>query len=342
MHRSALAAVAIATLAACSGSEPEEAAARTAPAPAGTPVTVVAEDAPDYTEASGVAHAIQQSTLSTKLMGTVLQVAAREGDAVAAGAPLVRLDAADLAARRQQVAAGVAQGQAGYAEAETNARRMRALYAEEAAPRAQLDAAEAALARAAAGVRAARAGGAELSAVESYSVIRAPFAGVVVQRMVDPGAFAAPGAPLMVVQDASRLRVTASAPPETVRGLRRGETIGVRIEGRRAEATVEGVVPAPTGEIYTVNAILENADGRFMPGSAATLLVPRGVRPTLLVPAAAVMREGDLTGVVVLTPGGSERRWVRLGRAAEDGRIEVLSGLRAGETVLVPAAPGGE
>jgi hypothetical protein len=154
-----------------------------------------------------------------------------------------------------------------------------------------------------------------------------------VQRLADPGAFAAPGAPLVVIQDASRLRVAVSAPPEAVHGLSRGQPVSVRIEGQPAEAVVEGVVPSPAGQLYTVNALVDNSAGRFLPGSSATLRIPGGVRRAVRIPAAALVREGDLTGVLLRS---GERRWVRVGRA-EEGRIEVLSGLRAGEIILVPA-----
>jgi multidrug efflux pump subunit AcrA (membrane-fusion protein) len=148
MIKPILAAAALSLLAACSTGEARGEAPPPAAAPTGTPFTVVEEEAPAYTEARGVARAVLQATLSTKLMGSVLEVPVKEGDRVARGAVLVRIDAADLAARRQQVAAGVAQAQASLEEAATHARRMRALFAEEAAPRAQVDAAEAALARA--------------------------------------------------------------------------------------------------------------------------------------------------------------------------------------------------
>jgi len=58
-----------------------------------------------------------------------------------------------------------------------------------------------------------------------------------------------------------------------------------------------------------------------------------------MAPAAAVIREGDLTGVRVLAPGGDELRWIRAGRTVGD-RVEVLSGLEAGDRVLVPEGAG--
>lgn len=289
-------------------------------------------------EASGTAAPLRQATLSTKLMGTVDAVLVKEGDVVVAGHLLVRLDARDLAAKQSQLAASIADAEAQQREAVTHAGRMRALYTDSAATKAQLDAAETGVARADAGVRAARAALAEVDAMSSYAVIRAPFAGLVAKRFVDPGAFAAPGAPLITVQDGLQLRVTANVTPDAVGGIHRGQAIGASIEGRLVGAIVEGVVPASSGNLYAINAIVANPGGRILPGSVATLLVPMGVRHALMVPTAAVLHQGDLTGVTLRTTEGDQTRWVRLGVVAGN-MVEVNAGLRAGDRVIVPVVP---
>jgi len=285
-------------------------------------------------EAAGTAEPFAQATLSTKLMGTVLEVLVREGDAVAGGATLLRIDARDLDARRAQIAAQLADAQAMRGEAQTQADRMRRLYADSVATRAQLDAAETGLARTSAAVRQVEAGSAELEATIGYAVIRAPFAATVTRRLVDPGAFAAPGAPLLAVEDGSRLRLSASAAPASLRGLHRGQSIDARIEGASASAVIEGIVPAPGGATYTVNAIVENRGRAFLPHSAAVLLLPQERRTVRLVPARAVVRDGDLTGVHVVQGGATDLRWIRVGRAFGSD-VEVLSGLSTGEQVTV-------
>lgn len=287
-------------------------------------------------DAAGVAEPVMQATLSTKLMGSVTAVLVREGERVAAGQPLVRIDARDIAAKQSQVRAGLAEAEAVHRDAVTQAGRIRSLYADSAATRAQLDAAETGLARAEAAVQQARAGASEVAVMSDYAVIRAPFSGTVTRRFVDPGAFAAPGAPLVAVQDGRQLRISVSVAPDAVRGLARGTTIMATIEGAPASATVEGVVPAPAGNLYTVNALVDNVNARLLPGSAATLQLPRGTRRAMLVPSAAVRREGDLAGVLVRGTNGDELRWIRLGDVYGN-YTEVLGGLRAGDRVVVPA-----
>lgn len=319
-------------IAACGG-EDKPAAAPVATA-TGPTVAVVDTVLPAVFEASGPALPIAEATLSTKLMGAVTAVLVNEGTRVAAGTPLVRLDAADLDAKSRQASAGIMAAEAAQREALAQATRIRALYADSAAPKAQLDAVEAGLARASAGLEAARAGASELSAVRAYGVLRAPFAGTVTHRFVDAGDFAAPGAPLVTVQDASRLRITAAVPAAMARRVKAGMKIAAIIEGQATTATVEGVVPA-AATMYTINAIVPNAKGEFPAGGAATLAVPSGVTErSLVVPQAAVVRDGDLTGVRVVRDGRAELRWVRLGDARGD-RVVVRTGLQAGERVAL-------
>ncbi|MEO7086878.1 MAG: efflux RND transporter periplasmic adaptor subunit [Gemmatimonadaceae bacterium] len=290
-------------------------------------------------DAAGVVTPIQQATVSTKLMGTITEVLVKEGDAVATGQPLVRIDARDIAAKSAQVAASIAEAEATQRDALAQAKRVRALYADSVATRAQLDAVETGVARADAAVRSAHAAADELDAMSSYAVVRSPFSGTVTKRFVDPGAFAAPGAPLIGVQDASQLRIVASVAPDVAALLRRGASISGSVEGRPIVATIEGVVPSGAGNLSTINAIVSNPNRALAVGSAATLFVSSGRRTAVVVPATAIVHQGDLTGLRVATATGTELRWVRLGTTAGSG-VEVTSGIQAGDRVLLgPAAP---
>ncbi len=316
----------------------------------GSVLTVRDTTIPTTLAVAGIAEALRTATVSTKWMGTVTEVLVQEGDAVQAGQLLVRLDARELVARSTQAAAGVAAAEAQQQDALAQAVRMRALFRDSAASRVQLEAAETGLLRASAALQAARAATTEVEAVSSYATIRAPFAGTVTQRGVDPGTMAAPGAPLVMLQDASRLRLVVSAEAQAVRTLRRGLRLRAEIDGAETSATIEGVVPGGAGNLFTVNALVENPGARFRAGSAATLRVPLGMHATVVVPSAAIVREGDLTGVLVRSKGQDERRWVRLGETVGTG-VEITGGLQAGEQIVVPnalptatapAAPRGE
>ena len=286
-------------------------------------------------DASGIADPMQQATLSTKLMGTVQEVLVHEGDAVHAGQPLLRIDARELAAKSSQVASSIADAEALEQDAATHANRIRALYADSAATRAQLDAAETGLIRASASVRAARASANELEAMSSYATLRAPFNGIVTRRLADAGSFASPGTPLLTVQDISTLRINASVSADGARLLHRGQEMSATIDGAPVSAIVEGIVPANAGNLFTLNATVRNPRGEYRAGSAATLRIPAPPHHALLVPLRAIVRDGDLTGVIVRGAERDERRWIRLG-AETDTYVEVTSGLRVGEEIVIP------
>lgn len=293
-------------------------------------------------EAAGTVEPIQQASLSTRLMATVQSVAVQEGARVTKGQVLVTLDTRDLEARQAQVEAGLSEAEAVERNADAMARRIRALFADSAATRVQLEQAETGLTRAQAGVRTARAAAAELAAVRSYAEVRAPFAGVVTRRHVDAGAMATPGAPLVSVDDLSRLRVRVTAAPGLVRGLVRGAAVDLVIEGRPARATVEGIVASGAGNLTQVNVLVPNPGGAVLGGSAATILLPQGTQSVLVLPESALVQEGDLVGVDLLVAGSATRRWIRVGRRWAGGLVEVLSGVAAGDLVLVRGpAPGG-
>jgi len=335
MHvRPALSALgAVLAFSACGGEPPE----RAGPAPleiGGTAFVVRDTLVVDVFEAAGVAEPVQRAMLASKLMARVTEVLVQEGDRVGAGQVLARLDARDLSARAEQAAAGLTGAEAGYQEALAQAHRIRALYADSAAPRAQLDQVEAGLARAEAALRQARAAGAELEAVSDYATIRAPFAGVITQRLLDPGGFAAPGEPLLSIEDQSSLRLSVTAAPEAVGRLRRGQRIAGAVAGLPVEAVIEGVVSATGGHLVTVNAMVRNRDRVAFAGSAATLALPQGTRTSLLLPRRALIREGDLTGVRLRRGNTAELRWIRVG-GMHAAMVEVLSGLVDGDTVIV-------
>ena len=326
-----------ATVVACGGSNKTKAVAT--PPVTGQAVAVIDTIRPDYFEATGVADPVERATISTRLMATVTAVMPLEGARVHRGDVLVRLDASDLDAKRKQVAAGVAEATAMHDLATVSASRMKALYADSAAPKAQLDAAMAGLARAKSGLAAAQAAAAELEASAAYAEVRAPFDGIVTHRFVDAGAFAAPGAPLLTVEASDRLRISASIPAALARGMAKGNRIQARLEGVAAEATIEGVVPSG-GNLYMVNALVANGSGKYLAGSAATLLVVTGERHVVLVPTASLVRQGDLVGVRRRMNGTAELTWLRIGGVVGD-RTEVLSGLAAGDSVLLPVPSAG-
>ncbi len=285
-------------------------------------------------EATGTAAPRLAADLSTRLMGKVMSVSVKEGDKIKTGQFLLQVDGRDLEARSEGLASGLDASRSQLALAESQARRMKSLYADSAIPKATLDQALAELDRAKAGLSQVQSQDAELRNIQGYSKIVAPFSGKVVSRHVDPGMMATPGAPLLRVEDASVLRVSATTTTATARNLSTGSLLRVRVDGHEVQAKVEGIVPSGTGNLAVVNALVDNRFDSLSSGAVATLLLPRGKGLVRLVPKEGLEREGDLVGVWVRTSQGDAKRWIRTG-AERGNSLEVLSGLSEGDSVVL-------
>ena len=330
--------------AACAGGH--EAARPDAGPPVAAKVAAVEEVAwaTPLTVTAGVSP-LRRAMPGTILMGRVDQILRREGDRVRAGEPLARIESREVSARLAQAEANVAAASA----METNARlmkeRMERLLAKQAATRKNVEDATAGYDAAAANLAAAKEGVAAARMYVAYSEVAAPFAGVVVERRVEVGDTAAPGMPLFVVDDTSKMKIEAQVPESALRGVAAGDPVEVEVDsagGGTRSGTVSEVLPAadPRSRSFTVRAVLDNADGALRPGMFARLRLGGKGRKAVVVPESAAVRRGPLTGVFTVDGKGIARlRWISLGEA-RDGRVEVLSGLSAGERIVTepPAA----
>jgi RND family efflux transporter MFP subunit len=309
----------------CGSATPEERPERPAAAESVPAARVRSTDAGARYRAAGTVRAARRAELSTRLIGRVESVRVRAGDRVAPGQVLLTVERASLTAAQQQAAAALEQATA-------NLRRTERLYADSAAPLVQLEAARTAHAQAE-----AQAGG--VRADLAYAAVRAPFGGIVTGRLVDPGDQAAPGQPLLVVEDRSAREIVVTVPDEVGKRLRAGQTVPVEIGAgaRRVSARIEAVVPGADPRSPTVEVRLSGPAG-LAPGLAAVAELTAGGRSALEVPASAIARRGQLEGVYLFAPDTTLRlRWIRTGRS-RDSTVEVLSGLVAGDLVALDAA----
>jgi RND family efflux transporter MFP subunit len=173
----------------------------------------------------------------------------------------------------------------------------------------------------------------------SYTTLRAPKAGRIVDRLAEPGDTATPGVPLLVIYDAASLRLEAPVPAPVAVNLRVGQTLQVSIDAldKVFDATVDEIVPqADTpSRSFLVKARLPQSDHLYE-GLFGRLRIPVGHRDHLCLPEDAIQTVGQLEYVdVVQNDGTLQRRYIRTGRRGEPGRVEVLSGLSAGERVVL-------
>ncbi|HVB46888.1 MAG TPA: efflux RND transporter periplasmic adaptor subunit [Burkholderiales bacterium] len=322
-------------LAACHGPGAENG---TAPAGAALRVAtlkVEPKSVPEYASVPGTVAALQQVRIASRLTGYIERLAVRAGDSVKAGELLVAIDPADTRGQLAQAQAGLARAQATLADAASNRTRFANLYREGAATRQQYEGVERDYAAARSQVAAARAAVDMAHAQSAYAEIRAPFAGVIVERDAEAGDLATPGRTLLVMEDPARLEVRAQVDEATYAALAPDQTVPVRSGANLIEAKLAQRVPAgdPLSHTHLIKLALPPG-APVASGGYVMLEVPLGTRQALVVPASAVVTRAGIAGVfVVSADGAAQFRLVREGASGPAG-IEIQAGLSAGETIV--------
>jgi RND family efflux transporter MFP subunit len=254
---------------------------------------------------------------------------------------LIRLDARDLDARSGEVGEGLRIARAKLTLALTEQERMAKLVEQGVESQQRLDRAESDLRVARAEVNRLEASQRESRTGFSFAEIRSPVSGRVVDRLAEPGDTAVPGRPLLRIYDPTVLRVEVPVRESLAVRLTVGAPLKVRIPSldEEVQGVIDEIVPfaEPGARTLMIKARLPY-DARLFAGMFARAAVPAGERVWLTVPESSVERVGQLEFVTVVGEDGAERRMVTTGPRLEDGLVEVLSGLAAGERVALPAA----
>lgn len=295
----------------------------------------------------GVVEALRQTVIAAQVAGAIVQLDVKAGDRVKAGQVLMRIDAR---AAEQAATASEAQAQSARAALQLASRefeRQQQLFKQHYISQAALDQAEAQFKATQAQVNAQVAQLGLARTQSGFNIVRSPYDGVIAELPVSLGDMAMPGRALATVYDPSALRVTANVP----------QSLGASLAGpSRWLIEIPGINTADTPIIPTGAQLLPLVDASshtlqlrlnmpakltgVVPGMFARVLVPGvpGAAPALRVPRSAIVRRAELTGLYVLDAKGAPLlRQVRLG-AAQGDSVEVLSGLTAGEQVVVDSA----
>ncbi len=312
-----------------------------------------AQALPRFLDGIGTLAAVHQVTISTQIGGLVTQILFAPGQPVKAGEPLVQLDDGPEQGDLKNFEA-----QARYAQ--VTLKRNRELLAKQAAPQSTVDQNQSQLDQANAGI-------AKTKALIAQKLIRAPFAGRLGLRQVEVGQYVSAGMAMVSLTDLARLYVNFTLPEQDAALLAPGETVEIGVDAyptQRFAAAIETIEPQVGADTRTikVQAVMDNPDGRLLPGMFATarvVLPPQA--DVLTVPETAV--ENTLYGdsVYVLRASGSdaagkpaykaERVPVKTGERV-NGRVAILSGLQPGDEVVAlgqnkvvfdgaPVVPGG-
>jgi len=335
----------------------------------------------DYYEATGTVRSKTTTVLSSKIMGTVISLRAREGDKVSVGQVLIEIDNRDANAQLQKAEAGLRQAREGLAEveqainaaksarvaAEANQRLADSTYAryqslferksvspqefDEAKAKQEMAEAEARRAgdnlkmlaakrqQALAGIDQVKAEVANGQVFVSYARITSPISGVVVAKHTEVGSTAAPGAPLLTIEDGSHYRLEVAVEESQLGKIGMGQRARVRIDALGADDLEGGVseitpVTDPMSRSYTVKIDLP-ARQSLRSGLYGVARFASGQRQAIVIPQKAVTQRGQLTGVFVVDDLGVARlRLIKTGKSYGES-VEALSGLNDGERIVV-------
>lgn len=286
----------------------------------------------------GTVEAVREAVLSAQTGGRVTAVDVDVNDRVVAGQVLLRLTVVEQQAGVDAARAQLRAAEASAVEAERQYQRFASLARDKYVSGAQLDQARAGRDAANAARDAARAQVSAAGQNADYTTVRAPYAGIVAARRVEPGETVGPGQPLLTVYAPDDLRIEVRVPQSVADAIRAKPQARVVLDdGRSLDAREVVVYPAadPASHSVPVRIALPRIDAPApAPGATARVVFPiaatadGGVR----IPDAAVARRGELTAVYVVKDGRVLLRQVRLGARHGDA-VDVLAGLAAGEVV---------
>jgi RND family efflux transporter MFP subunit len=300
-----------------------------------------------FVSASGKIEAENSANLSTRMMGFVTKLHVQVGQKVTTGQLIVSINNTDLQAKKAQVDASILQATAAYNNAKKDYDRFTNLFKQQSASQKELDDMTARYEMAKASLQGAKQMRNEVVAQFSYANITAPFSGVVTNTFVKEGDMANPGMPLVSIEGASKLQVTAMVSENDITAIRNGMLVDILVKSN-ATALKGKVIEVSasaknTGGLYLVKINLEPTKAKVLSGMFVNVQFPIESKTIsepserMLVPESALVHQGQLTGIYTVGNGNvAILRWLRIGKKLGN-QVEVLSGLSVKEHYVVSA-----
>lgn len=297
------------------------------------PATVDTEQVLD-----AVVEAVNRSTVSAQISARVIELPFDIDDFVEQGEVIVRFRDTEQKARLEGARANLEEARAALAQARSQFDRFRGLREKQLVSQSQMDQARADYRSARAREQAAGAALAEAHERMEHTVVRAPYSGIVVERHVEIGETASAGQPLMTGLSLEHLRAVVEVPQQHIGALREHRQARIILpDGGSLQAAALRIFPYASDQTHTFQVRVSLPEGRhgIYPGMLVKVAFVSGRGERLLVPAEAVVRRSEVTAVYVRNgDGGLHFRQIRVGTRHADGRVPVLAGLEAGETVV--------
>lgn len=343
-----LLAISLLGLAACGkGEAPEEAKAPPPPTElaAADVATVESKPLSRVLPLSGSLMPVVQAMVKSKVAGELLSVSVREGETVAKGAVLARIETRNQQAQVDSQRAMVEKARADLAMSKLELDNNQRLLDKKFIAPTVVDTSRSAHAAMVAGVKAAEAQARLTEIGLADAVVRAPIGGIVAARMVQPGEKVSPDEPLLSLVDLSLLELEAPAPASEVPLIKVGQSVRFTVDGfgsRPFEGKVERINPVAEAGSRSLIVYLSvpNPDGSLKGGMFAKGTLVLDVNAALpVVPLSAVRNDAGVPYVLVVKEGKLLQRAVTLGLKSEEaGLVQVTQGLAEGEQVLAASS----
>jgi membrane fusion protein, multidrug efflux system len=326
-----------------SAAEGIRAAADSAPPVHVDPLLVEERPMPRTLRLAGTLIGSEESEVAAGVAGKVLATYVERGAYVRKGAPLVKLDARMASAAADEASAQLASSKVQRDFTRTECDRTQAMFDKGAISKAEYDRSRAACTAAEHTQNAAEARRLSTSTVLADSTIRAPFAGMIVERTVSPGEYVRADSKVVTLVAVDPLHLELTVPEAYVPEVRPNMALTFRVSAEDAKvqhAVVRYVGPAVRRQSrdLVVEAVVENPDRQLRPGMFVLAQLSLGDAPVPVVPRAAVRTEGTLHRVFAIAGSDLEERLVQLGEE-RGGFVAVTSGLGKGDRVAAHATP---
>jgi membrane fusion protein (multidrug efflux system) len=295
---------------------------------------------------SGTLEPERAAVLRAQVPGSVLQTYADQGQAVNAGTVLARIDASGIQDAYTSARAGLISARNAADVAAKDLARNQKLLAAGAIAERDIEQSRRVSIAAQAALEDANSRLASAEKAYRSTTVTAPFSGVVSERPVSPGDVVQPGSALFTVVDPSSMRLEASVPAEQLASIRIGVPVSFTVSGypgRQFVGRITRINPTadPTTRQVRIYVSIPNAGRALVGGLFANGRMSSATRMGLVVPASAVDVRGTAPSVMRVRQGKVEKVQVQIGLTDKSSEtIEVLSGLQAGDTLLLGAAQG--
>jgi len=314
--------------------------AKEAAAPPVKVTTLVAaeETAPKVITLTGQVTADQRSDVTADTQGKVINVMVERGTRVKLGQPVVQLDVRSAALSANEASANLAAAKAQKDLADQECTRTQSLLDKGAITKSEYDRQMTSCMSAREQVAAASARASMMSKSVADGLVRAPFDGVVSEKMISPGEWVAPGKPLFTLVKDDPLKVELSVPEIAVEKVKEGQHVilhAVADPGKSYGATISRL----SAEIGKTRSLIVEATvdkgTDLVPGMFVEADVVYGTEPRVILPHDAVAQRGKQWAAFVVKQNGEvEERFVHKGPDTQDGRVVILDGVAKGEKVV--------